>query len=116
MAALKNTVWRAKGPSSFLDGGEKDGTSPRGNPFPRRESCWILRTRLALAPSIGIGSPGMERTMPSRVLEVETLRSQNAASIAVRRLAISPTRLAGRRECCRGAGGENGEERFLICD
>lgn len=90
---------------------------PRGNPFPRRESCWILRALLAVLLSSGIGSPGMDLAVPSRALGVEMLRSQNAASIAVLMFAIffSP---AGRPEKTKLESVKEKEnvDTFLICD
>lgn len=81
--------WRAKEPRSFWEEGEKDGMMPRGKPLPRNESCWTRRTRLARAPSRGKGSPGTARAVPWKVWGEEMSKSQNAASMAVRRFAIT---------------------------
>lgn len=67
---------------------------PKGTPKPKSESCWILRTRLARAASNGKGSPGTELAEPSRVSGDDRGWSQNAESIAVRKLGILLCRVA----------------------
>lgn len=86
---LRKRDWREKEPRSFWEVGEKEGMMPRGKPLPRKESCWTRRARLARAPSSGKGSPGTARAAPWSVWGEEMSRSQNAASMAVLRFAIT---------------------------
>lgn len=88
MEGLSKRDWREKEPKSLEEVGEREGIMPRGKPFPKSETCCILRARLARAPSMGKGSPGMAFALPSRTRGVAKSKSQNAESMAVLSLAM----------------------------
>ena len=78
--------------------GEYDGIMPRGNPFPKKETCCILKARLARAPSRGNGSPGTALAVPSITRGVATSKSQKAESMAVLSLAMVSAKRKRERE------------------